>query len=128
MEILLLIGRIIFGGYFIMAGYNHLANIQAMSGYAKFKGVPAPSLAVGGTGVMLILGGASVVLGVLPVVGLVLLILFLVPTSLMMHNYWAIEDPDQRMGERVNFLKNLGLTGAALALMSGAASWPLALL
>lgn len=128
MTILLILGRIIFGGYFIYSGYNHLANIQAMAGYAKFKGVPAPSLAVGGTGVILILGGASVVLGVLPIIGLLLVILFLVPTSLMMHNYWTITDPTDRMGEKVNFLKNLGLTGAALALMYGAASWPLSLL
>ena len=128
MAVLLLIGRIIFGGYFIYSGYNHMANIQTMSGYAKFKGVPAPRLAVGSTGVMLVFGGTSVLLGVVPVVGLLLLILFLVPTSLMMHNYWAIEDPDQRIGERVNFLKNVGLAGAALALMYGAAAWPLSLL
>ncbi len=127
MEILLLIGRIFFGGYFIMAGYNHLANLQAMSGYAKYKNVPAPGLAVGGTGVMLVLGGLSVVLGLLPVLGLLLLILFLIPTSLMMHNFWTIEDPAERIAEQVNFLKNIGLTGASLALMYGAASWPLSL-
>ncbi len=127
MEILLLIGRIVFGGYFIMAGYNHFANLEAMSGYAKSKNVPASGPAVAGTGVMLMVGGLSVILGVLPVIGLLLLILFLVPTSLMMHNFWAIEDPMQRMGEQVNFLKNLGLTGASLTLMYGAVSWPLSL-
>ncbi len=128
MEILLLIGRIIFGGYFIMAGFNHFANLKMMSGYAKSKGVPAPGLAVAGTGVMLILGGLSVALGVLPIAGLLLLILFLIPTTLMMHNYWTIEDPAQRMGDQVNFLKNVGLVGASLALMYGAANWPLSLL
>jgi len=127
MEILLLLGRIVFGGYFIMAGFNHFANLKMMSGYARSKNVPAPSLAVGGTGVMLILGGLSVVLGVLPVLGLLILILFLIPTTLMMHNYWTIEDPVQRMGEQVNFLKNLGLAGASLTLMHGAANWPLSL-
>lgn len=128
MEILLLIGRIVFGGYFIMAGFNHFANLETMSGYSKSKNVPLPRLAVAGTGVMLIVGGLSVVLGVLPVLGLLLLILFLVPTSFMMHNFWTIEDPMQRMGEQVNFLKNTGLTGASVALMYGAASWPLSLL
>ncbi len=128
MEILLLLGRIVFGGYFIMAGFNHFANLKMMSGYAKSKGVPAPGLAVAGTGVMLILGGLSVALGVLPIAGLLLLILFLIPTTLMMHNYWTIEDPAQRMGDQVNFLKNVGLVGASLALMYGAANWPLSLL
>jgi len=127
MEILLLVGRIIFGGYFIMGGFNHFANLEMMSGYAKSENVPAPGLAVAGTGAMLIAGGLSVVLGVWPVVGLLVLILFLVPTSLMMHNFWTIEDPMQRMGEQVNLLKNTGLVGASLALMYGAANWPLSL-
>lgn len=127
MEILLLVGRIIFGAFFVMSGFNHFTNVKMMSGYAGSKGVPAPSLAVMGTGVMLIVGGLSVILGLLPVVGLLILILFLVPTSLLMHNFWTVEDPMMRMGEQVNFLKNIALTGAALALMYGAATWPLAI-
>ena len=98
-----------------------------MSGYAGSKGVPAPYLATVGTGVMLVLGGLSVLLGFLPVLGLLLLILFLVPTSVLMHNFWTIDDPQQRAAEQINFLKNIALTGAALALMYGAATWPLTL-
>lgn len=76
---------------------------------------------------MLVLGGLSVVLGLLLVVGLWLLILFLIPTSLIMHNFWAVKDPQQRAGEQIHFLKNVALAGAALALMYGAAAWLLAL-
>lgn len=127
MEILLLIGRIIFGGFFIMSGFNHFANVGMMAGYAGSKNVPAAPVAVIGTGVLLLLGGLSVVLGFLPVLGLLLLIIFLVPTSLLMHNYWTVQDPQMRAAEQVNFLKNMALTGAALALMYGATSWPLSL-
>lgn len=127
MELLLLLGRIIFGGFFIMSGINHFANLQMMSGYAGSKNVPAPGAAVAVSGVMLLVGGLSVVFGVLPVLGLLVLILFLVPTSLLMHNFWAIEDPQQRMGEQVNFMKNMALIGASLALMYGAGDWPLSL-
>jgi len=127
MEFLLLVGRIIFGGFFIMSGINHFTNAGMMSGYAKSKNVPAPYLAVVGTGVMLVLGGLSVLLGLFPVLGLILLIVFLVPTSVLIHNFWTVQDPQARAAEQVNFLKNLALTGAALALMYGAADWPLAL-
>ncbi len=127
MILLLLIGRIIFGGFFIMSGINHFTNAGMMSGYAGSKGVPAPYLAVVGSGVMLVLGGLSVLLGLFPVLGLLLLILFLVPTSLLMHNFWTVEDPQMRAAEQINFLKNIALTGAALALMYGAADWPLSL-
>ena len=127
MEILLLVGRIIFGAFFVMSGINHFTNLGMMSGYAGSKNVPAPGLAVIGSGVMLVLGGLSVILGLLPILGLWLLILFLVPTSVIMHNFWTISDAQQRAAEQVNFLKNAALIGAALALMYGATAWPLTL-
>ncbi|CAA9427954.1 MAG: hypothetical protein AVDCRST_MAG01-01-2720 [uncultured Rubrobacteraceae bacterium] len=127
MELLLLIGRILFGVFFIMSGINHFTNAGMMSGYAKSKNVPGAYLAVVGTGVMLVLGGLSVLLGLFPVVGLVLIVVFLLPTSVIIHNFWTVEDPQARAAEQINFLKNLALAGAALALVYGAADWPLTL-
>lgn len=120
-------GRVLFAGFFIMSGINHFTNVRMMAGYTASKNVPAPELAVVGSGVLLVAGGLSVLLGFLPVLGLLLLILFLVPTSLLMHNFWTVQDPMQRAAEQINFLKNLALTGAALALMYGATDWPLSL-
>ena len=65
-DIALLIGRIIAGGFFLMNGFNHFAKLNMMAGYAKSKGTFAPTLAVGGTGVILLLGGASLLLGYHP--------------------------------------------------------------
>jgi putative oxidoreductase len=127
MELLLLVGRVLFGVFFIMSGINHFTNAGMMSGYAKSKNVPLAYLAVVGTGVMLVLGGLSVLLGLFPVVGLVLIVVFLLPTSVLIHNFWTVQDPQARAAEQVNFLKNIALTGAALALVYGAADWPLTL-
>ncbi|CAA9406544.1 MAG: hypothetical protein AVDCRST_MAG22-1582 [uncultured Rubrobacteraceae bacterium] len=127
MELLLLIGRIFFGVFFIMSGINHFTNAGMMSGYARSKNVPGAYLAVVGTGVMLVLGGLSVLLGLFPIVGLVLIVVFLLPTSVLIHNFWTVQDPQARAAEQVNFLKNLALAGAALALVYGAADWPLTL-
>ena len=125
MEILLILGRIIFGGFFIMSGINHFTNVKMMAGHAGSKNVPAPGLGVVGSGVLLVLGGLSVLLGVFPILGLLLLIIFLVPASVLMHNFWTIQDPQARAADQIHFLKNIALTGAALALMYGAADWPL---
>jgi putative oxidoreductase len=127
MEIILLVGRILFGGFFVMSGLNHFRNLGMMSGYAQSKNVPFPRLAVIGTGVMLVAGGASVLLGIVPIVGLTVLILFLLSTLPTMHNFWNMKDPQQRATEQVNFLKNVALIGASLALMYGASDWALAL-
>jgi putative oxidoreductase len=127
MEIILLVGRLLFGGFFIMSALNHFQNLGMMSGYAKSKNVPSPRLAVMGTGVMLLVGGVSVLLGILPIVGLTVLILFLLSTLVTMHDFWNLKDPQQRAADQVNFLKNVALIGASLALMYGASDWALAL-
>ena len=127
MAIVLLVGRILFGGFFIMSGINHFQNLVMMSGYAGSKNVPFPRLAVIGSGVMLVAGGASVLLGIVPVVGLIVLVLFLLSTLATMHDFWNLKDPQQRAAEQVNFLKNVALIGASLALMYGASDWALAL-
>jgi putative oxidoreductase len=117
---LLYLGRILFGGYFAYNGFNHYKMLEMMSGYAKSKGVPLPKLSVAFSGLLLIIGGLSVLFNVLPSIGLVALVLFLVPVTLMMHTFWKIQDPMAKMGEMINFMKNLALLGAVLILLATA--------
>jgi putative oxidoreductase len=122
-EILLLAGRIILGAYFLYAGINHFRQRKVMAGYAASKKVPFPMLSILGTGALLTLGGASLITGILPFVGLAFIALFLVGVTPMMHNFWTIQDPMQRMGERANFLKNAALLGAILAIAAVPQPW-----
>jgi len=114
MDILLVIGRVLFALIFINSGIAHLTKLNDMTGYAQFKKVPAPKLAVIVTGLMLIIGGLYIVFGVYADLGALLLAIFLVPTAFMMHNFWTIQDPQAKQGEMINFFKNLSLAGAAL--------------
>lgn len=114
LQILFLIGRIIVGGYFLMAAFNHFTKTGMMAGYAQSKGTPAPKLAVAGTGVLLLLGGASFLLGYHPTIGTILLVIFLLGVSFKIHNFWTISDPMARMNEQVNFGKNVAMIGFLL--------------
>jgi len=127
MNAILLAGRIAFGGYFIYNGVNHFIGFGRMTQFAKMKGVPLPAIAQALTGLMLILGGFSIMSGVYPFVGIALLVAFLVPVSLMMHNFWKIEDPQLRMADRNNFARNLALLGAILMFLAIPSPWPLSL-
>src|SRR3989338_835026 len=127
MMYLFVLGRILLGGYFIKNAYNHFKNNQMLSGYAGSKGVPVHKLAVFVTGAMLLWGGAGVLLGVYVEYSVALLALFLVGVTFMMHRYWEISDPMQRMGENVNFYKNLGLLGAVLMLLAIPTPWVMSL-
>ncbi len=128
MNDLLLIGRIILGGFFVYSGINHFIGFGMMTQYAKMKGVPFPAIAQAVTGLMLLFGGLSIVFGIYPIVGIFLLVAFLVPVSLMMHNFWTLDDPQLRMADKVNFTKNIALAGAILMLLAIPAPWPLSLM
>lgn len=124
---LLLVGRVLFGGYFLMQAYHHFAHAGMLSGYAQSKGVPSSKLAVFVGGILLLVGGAGVVLGAFVPWAVLALAVFLVPVTFKMHAYWKVVDPMAKMGDRVNFWKNLALLGAALSLLAISAPWPYAL-
>ncbi len=111
------LGRILFGLYFMYSGYNHFKNLKHTSEYAKMKGIPMPREATLLTGALMILGGAGFFLNIAIGASAVLLLVFMVPTTFMMHQFWKIKDPAHQMGEKINFSKNLALIGALLMLM-----------
>jgi len=98
-----------------------------LSGYAKSKGIPAPGLAVFATGVMMVFGGLGIIFGVYVQISLWLIIAFLFFTSFKMHNFWALSEPQIKMGEMTNFMKNMALLGAALMLLVLPLPWQISL-
>jgi uncharacterized membrane protein YphA (DoxX/SURF4 family) len=125
MKVPFLIGRLVFGGFFLYSGIHHFKDRKSMTGYAQSKNVPMAEAAVTGTGLAMIAGGASILLGIKPKLGAAAIAIFLGGVSPVMHDFWRIEDPTQRMHETVNFTKNLALLGAALALLGVDEPWPM---
>jgi putative oxidoreductase len=72
-----LIGRMLFGGFFLYNGIHHLMQRKAMASYTASKGVPAAAAAVTLSAIPLIVGGTSLMLGVKPKIGAVALLGFL---------------------------------------------------
>lgn len=118
MAILFTIGRVIFGLYFIINAYNHLVGYKNMSGYAAMKGVPMPKLAVIVSGLLLLAGGAGILLGMWIKIALICLIIFMVFVTPMMHAFWKETDPMKKMSERVAFMKNMAILGALLMMVA----------
>jgi putative oxidoreductase len=109
------LGRLLLGGFFIQSGIHHFQQTKDIAAYAATKGVPQPETAIQVSGAMLLLGGALLALGVKPKIGALAIAGFLAGVSPVMHNFWAVEDPSQKMNEQINFSKNVALLGAALA-------------
>jgi uncharacterized membrane protein YphA (DoxX/SURF4 family) len=119
-------GRALLGGYFLYNGINHFINHKMLAEYARSKQVKAPALAVAASGAMIAAGGASVLAGMRPKLGASLIAGFLLGVSPQIHDFWSVEDQQQRMQEFVNFTKNIALVGAAFLLAAFPEPWPVA--
>ncbi|MBB1242945.1 DoxX family protein [Streptomyces durbertensis] len=118
MDVLVLIGRILFVILFLGSAMNHLGKTAAMVGYAKSRGVPFARPATLVTGVMLLVGGLSVLFGVWADLGALILFFFLVPTAVLMHAFWRETEAGARQSEMLHFMKDLALGGASLMLFA----------
>jgi uncharacterized membrane protein YphA (DoxX/SURF4 family) len=118
MYILFIIGRIFLGGFFVYNAFNHFKSAKHVAEYARSKKVPAPHLAVLATGLLILVGGLSVIFNFHVIIGLWLLVIFLVPTTLMMHAFWNEKDPMQKMVQQTQFAKNVAILGAILIMLS----------
>jgi len=105
-------GRILFSLIFLLSGISHFS--QVTINYAMSQQIPAAAFLVPLTGIMVMVGGLSVALGYRARWGALLIILFLVPVTLVMHNFWDFTDPSLRQMQFVNFMKNVSLLGGAI--------------
>lgn len=118
MDVVLVIGRVLFALIFINSGIAHLTKLEAMTGYAKYKKVPAAKLSVIVSGLMILLGGLYIALGVYADLGGLLIALFLIPAALLMHAFWKESDATAKQNESIAFFKDLALAGAALIIFA----------
>ena len=126
MEIVFLLGRLIFGGYFVMQGINHFVQKKGLTEYARAKHVASPELAVSLSGALLAASGICIVLGIFVDIALLALVLFLFITSVVMHAFWKDTDPSAKMNNHISFMKNMALLGASLMMLS-IENWPFTL-
>ncbi len=120
----IVIGRLLLSLIFILSGLMKIPGWDQTSEYMAAKGLPLVPVLLAGTIAIEILGGLSVLLGYRARVGALVLALWLIPVTLIFHNFWAVADAMQQRAEMANFLKNLALIGALLFLSARGAGEP----
>lgn len=118
MDVVALIGRILFAFLFLGSAFGHLTQADALAGYATSRGVPQAKLAVLGSGVLMLIGALMVLLGIWLDLGALLLVIFLVPTAVLMHPFWKETDAMAKQTETASFQKDIALAGAALLILA----------
>lgn len=124
---ILLLSRVILGLYFVYNAFNHFKNLNSLSQYAQSKKVPYPKFSVVLTGILLLVGGLTILLGNYIEIGVLALTLFFLPVTFLMHNFWAENDPQMKILQIINFTKNLALWASLLSLLFIPQPWPYSL-
>lgn len=122
MDAILIIGRILFGALFVASGIAHFTKLEAMTGYAKYKKLPAAKFGVLISGLFFLLGGIYIIAGFWVDLGALLLAVTLILAAFIFHNFWKETDATAKMNEQISFNKDLSLAGAALILFALIAS------
>lgn len=112
MKFVLLLGRLLYSFMFIHSSIGHFSH-QTVA-YAAQEGVPFASILVPASGFIALVGGVSIALGFKAKIGAWLLVFFLLPVTLTMHDFWTIQDPAIRELQKIMCMKNLAMLGAAL--------------
>ena len=118
MEIVLIIGRIFFGALWIGAGFAHFKSLEAMTGYAKYKKLPAAKLGVIGSGLTFLVGGILILLGTWVDLASLLIAITVILAAIIFHQFWKETDANTKMQESMAFNKDIALGGAALILFA----------
>ena len=118
MNAILVIGRILFAFIFVTSGIAHFAKLEAMTGYAQYKKLPAAKLGVMISGLFFLLGGIYIAAGFWVDLGALLLAITLILAAVIFHNFWKETDPTAKQNEMIAFNKDIALAGASLILFA----------
>jgi putative oxidoreductase len=107
-------GRFLITFIFLRSAIGKITGFTAVASMMAKKGMPFAEVFLVGAIALEIAGGLMVLLGWHARLGALLLAVFLVPATLVFHNFWAM-DPSQ-MREAINqanhFYKNVSMLGA----------------
>lgn len=110
-------GRILLALIFVTSGWGKLMGFEATAGYIASKGLPLPQLGAAIAIAVELVGGIMLIVGWQTRWAAAAIFLFLIPTTVIFHAYWAVEAAQMR-AQQIQFMKNLCIMGGMLYVMA----------
>jgi putative oxidoreductase len=112
-----LAGRILLALIFVIAGYGKIGNFAGTAAYMASQGLPMSDVLLVITIAIELGGGLMIMLGWKARWAALAIFLFIIPTTLMFHQFWAA-DAAQVQNQMNHFLKNLAIMGGMLYIVA----------
>jgi uncharacterized membrane protein YphA (DoxX/SURF4 family) len=110
---------VLLGIFFLINGINHFYNTNLLKEYAEKSGLLSPKLMVQLSGLLLVVGGLSMITGFFMFYGIIGLSIFLVVASFTIHKFWAFKEKNERLNETMHFTKNIAILAELIYLATG---------
>jgi putative oxidoreductase len=111
------VGRCMIALIFLLSGFGKATNFSGTAGYMANAGVPITEILLVATIVIELGGSLMLILGWKARLAAAALFLWMIPVTLVFHNFWAAP-ADQQMIQQIMFLKNVAIMGAMLYIMA----------
>lgn len=109
-SVAILVGRVLLSILFILAGFSKLTAIAGTAQWFASIGLPMPTVAAVGSGLVELLGGLAILVGFKTRIAAIVLALFTLAATAVAHLDFS------QAGNALMLQKNLGLTGGFLLL------------
>lgn len=110
-----LLGRVLLSAIFIIFGFSKIFAFPMFAGMLASKGFPLATLAMAIAVAIEVLGGLAILVGFQTKVTAWIVFLYLIPTTFLFHNFWALQGA-ARMDNMAHFFKNVAIMGGLLLL------------
>jgi putative oxidoreductase len=110
-------GRMLLALIFVVSGFGKITGFAGTASYMASKGMPFAEVLLVGALVFELAGAVMLILGWRAHWGALLLIVFMIPSTLIFHNFWAV-DLAQYQNQLNHFLKNVAMIGGLLYVMA----------
>lgn len=120
MDVVELLGRLMLAATFVITPYGVIKSAGRVAGAPPVRVIPEALRvpAIRGSSVCSVIGALMIGLGLWPDLGALLVLGFLIPVTLVMHQWWKVEEWLPRKQMRDAFLSNVSMAGGALLLFA----------
>src|SRR5687768_15610361 len=112
MTAVLILGRLVLGGYWIYHAVDHYVRLDFWTGIVEGWGLPLAQAGVIGTGILQLAAGVGIIVGFRPWIAQGLMLAFLLAVTfipLAVNPFWGVENDQQRTMATIIFERNMGL-------------------
>jgi putative oxidoreductase len=106
-----ILAHVMIASLFLYRGIGAIGRFGHHRARLASRSVPVPGLVLAAGLGMMLAGGGLVALGLFSSLGALVLILFTVAASVLYHDFWAIQDPEQRRRQATSFSYNVAVMG-----------------